>query len=242
MWGANGLLRSPLWYCNFGNGTTHRLLRRDRAAAEHGGGGWCHCGGNSLRLRLAASGCFVCIVAGTTANITDATWVLTRGAKTTDGTATWQECTGASAVNGDLTNTATWTTGQGNRRRRRSGAIIKRNNGASYQICTTAGTHGRIRAGLFSDTAGTTQTDGTTTWTSLGVVGNFTGGQAPHARLGQCLRIKLVCRWQHDLCRRQSRRVAGDGDHDCSPLAAPRPSARYFATIIPAAIRLQPAI
>ena len=51
---------------------------------------------------------FVCIVAGTTANVTDATWVLTRGAKTTDGTATWMECSGQAALNGDLTNTATW--------------------------------------------------------------------------------------------------------------------------------------
>ena len=35
----------------------------------------------------------------------------------------------------------------------------------------------------FCDTAGVTTADTTAVWTSLGVVGNFTGGSAPHARL-----------------------------------------------------------
>ena len=132
--------------------------------------------------------CFVCIVAGTSHATTEPTWTLTRGAKTTDNTVTWQECTGVAAINGDLTNTPTWTitaTPPGGVKNTAVtlGQVIKRDSGASYQICSTAGTAGNGAEPAFSNTAGVTTADNTATWTSLGVVGNFTGWQYPHARL-----------------------------------------------------------
>jgi hypothetical protein len=171
------------WYCNAGDQSTtghYAVAKRPQNAAV--------AAGQLVRQFTApavnSERVFVCIVAGTTANVTDATWVLTRGARTTDGTATWQECTGASAVNGDLTNTPTWAAAKAINSAVTLGAIIQRNNGASYWICSTAGSTGASEPAWANNTAGTTQTDSTVTWTCLGVVGNFTGGQAPHARLG----------------------------------------------------------
>src|SRR4249920_2980240 len=168
------------WYCNFGNGTStgyYAVTVRPQNTAVAAG---------VLRRQFTAPAVgservFVCIVAGTTANTTDATWVLTRGAKTTDGTATWMECTGQASLNGDLTNTATWAQVKA-ATPAVLGQVIKRSNNASYQICTTAGAMSASEP-AFSDTAGTTTTDTTAVWTSLGPVANFPAWGAPHARL-----------------------------------------------------------
>lgn len=127
---------------------------------------------------------FICAAAGTTANTTDASWTVSRGAKVTDGTVTWIECTGMAAVNGDATNTPTWAQAKAVAQFPEVGNIIKRNNGVSYQILSTT-SFGLLGASepAFSDTAGVTTTDNGNVWTSLGPVGNFTGGGAPHARL-----------------------------------------------------------
>jgi hypothetical protein len=143
----------------------------------------------ALRRQLAAPAVnnervFVCIVAGTTGGA-EPTWALTRGATTVDGTVTWMEVTGVAAVNGDSVNTYTWNAIKALAAGNPSlGVIIQRNSGTSYQICTTSGTYGTGGEPAFSDTAGVvTPTNGTSVWTSLGPVGNFTGGGAPHARL-----------------------------------------------------------
>ena len=168
------------WYCNFGNGTSDRLLRRDRAPAKHRGCGW-RIAPPIHRAAVGSERVFVCIIAGTTANVTDATWVLTRGAKTTDGTATWQECTGMLRRQRRHHKHCKLDGGQGgghaNARRHHQGTVPP-----AIRSAHTAGTMAASEPS-FSDTAGATTTDGTSVWTCIGLVGNFTGGAAPHARL-----------------------------------------------------------
>jgi len=168
------------WYCNAGDQSTtgHYAVAKFVASGVYSAG--------QLVRQLTAptvgnERVFVVIVAGTAS--TEPAWTVTRGAKNTSGTVTFQECTGASAVNGDATNTPTWSGFRAIATAVTLGAIIQRNNGASYWICSTAGSVGASEPAWANNTAGTTQVDSTVTWTCLGVVGNFTGGQAPHARL-----------------------------------------------------------
>lgn len=172
-------------YCNYGDGSTtgyYAIAKRPQNTAV--------AAGQIVRQfttpAVGSERAYICIIAGTTANTTDATWSnLGRGRKITDGTATWIECTGLPCVNGDITNTPTWSEFKA-LGAPWFGSSIKRNNGASYQLCTTEGTQGASEP-AFSNTAGATTTDGTVVWTCIGVVGNFTGGQAPHARLGNAM-------------------------------------------------------
>ncbi len=120
---------------------------------------------------------FVCIVGGTT-NATEPTWVVTKGAKTTDLTVTWQECTGQPGVNGDITNSPVW----GATLTVVLGQIIYDSTSGALQICSTAGTTNSTTP-TFSVTAGVTTSDNTVTWTSLGAHGNFAAWAAPHARI-----------------------------------------------------------
>ncbi len=125
---------------------------------------------------------FVCTTAGAT-GATEPTWTTTRGAINASSTARYQEATGVAALNGDLTNTPLWSNASIKNTAITLGQVIQRVSGASYQICTAAGTAGNGAEPSFSNTAGTTTADNTVTWTSLGAVGNFTIFAAPHARL-----------------------------------------------------------
>lgn len=115
--------------------------------------------------------CIICIVPGTTGGA-EPSWVLTRGAKTTDGTVTWMECTGVGAVNGDLTNAATWALVKA-ATPSQLGQVIKNTAGTHLFIVTTNGNMGASEPS-WNTTLGATTADGSTTWTCIGPVANFT--------------------------------------------------------------------
>ena len=143
--------------------------------------------GSIVRNRTPAVGserCFIAITGGT-AGSTEPAWTTTRGASNTDNTTIWLEATGLAGLNGDLTNTTTWTQLK-NVSTPSVGTVIQRNNGASLQICQTAGT---LSAGepSFSDTAGVRTVDNTSVWISLGSPTNYKPWGAPHARIGNAL-------------------------------------------------------
>jgi len=174
------------WYVNFGNGTStgyYAVPVRPQNTAVVAG----QIVRNFTAPAVGGERCWICIIAGTTANTTDATWSTTRGVGITDGTAKWAECSGMSAVNGDAINTLTYAAARLVNSVPSQGAVVKRNNGASYQMCTFSATTMPATEPAFSDTAGVTTNDGFNVWTCLGPVGNFTGGQAPHARLANAL-------------------------------------------------------
>lgn len=176
--------KNTVWYTNFGNGSSTGYY-----AVAAWATGTVETVGNLVRqLTTPAVGServFVCVVAGTTNATTEPTWVTTKGAKTTDNTVTWMECTGLPALNADNANTPL---SSGNR----SGAqvlgnLIQNNTQDHYFICTTAGTTGAGEP-TYNTTTGATTTDGGCTWTCLGAVTSFTTKWgAPHNRVANAL-------------------------------------------------------
>lgn len=122
---------------------------------------------------------FACTVAGTSGG-SEPTWVVTKGAKTTDNTVTWIEVTGQAAVNGDVTtgHAPVWALNL----TPTLGVIIYDSVTTSLQVCTASGAGKTSGSISFSATAGVTTTDASATWTSLGATSNFGAWAAPHAR------------------------------------------------------------
>lgn len=145
--------------------------------------------GTLVKQTAPASGderVFACTVGGVAG--AEPAWVLTRGAINASGACSFQECTGHAAVNGDATDTYTWTqlTG-GNATTVALGTIIQRNNGASIWIAQALGNTAATEPNWASNNAGQLQGDGTVTWICLGPFSSFHLNNAPHARIGNAL-------------------------------------------------------
>lgn len=176
-------------YCNYGNGssTGHYAVTAWAAATTKAAGAMVR---QSATPSVGNERVFVCIVAGNTHATTEPTWTVTKGAKTTDNTITWQECTGQPAVNGDVTNTPNWTSIKNTAIA--LGRIIKNDAATHYFICSTAGTAGNGSEPSWGTTAGNTTADNTVTWTCLGAVGSFAAWGAPHARLANAVNSNWI--------------------------------------------------
>jgi hypothetical protein len=127
---------------------------------------------------------FICTVAGT-AGSTEPTWVVTRGAKTTDNTVTWMEVTGQAALNGDNTNTVTWASVKSGTPN--LGVIIQNVAGTYLFICTTSGAAGTGSEPTWNTTTGATTTDNAATWTCIGSTSAFAKWSAPHWKIANAI-------------------------------------------------------
>lgn len=168
-----------VWYYDAGNMSSTGYYATAVWAANHA-----YAAGARVRqLATPAEGSeriFICTIAGTSHLTTEPTWTITRGAKTTDNTVTWVECTGQPALNGDTTNAIVWLTLKNTAVS--IGQFIYDSVSASIQVCTTAGTAGNGSAPSFSATAGTTTADNTVTWTSCGLASGFAAWSTPFGR------------------------------------------------------------
>lgn len=169
---------NPVAYVNYGNGTNTGYY----AITVWSTGATIAAGAYRRQTAPAVNSerIFVCIVAGTTHATTEPTWTTTVGAKTTDNTVTWQECTGQPGSNGDATNTPNSTAYRS--RVIALGETIQ--DGTNVFICSTAGTTG-AGAPSFNTTAGNTTVDNTATWTCIGTLASkvANGFGCPLARL-----------------------------------------------------------
>lgn len=107
-----------------------------------------------------------------------------RGATFTDGSVTWVECSGHPGVNGDITNTLTWTQSKAVSTTPGRGSIIKDAAGTHLFIQTSAaGTVGGSEPSWNFAAVGNTTTDNTVTWTYIGT--SFAAWAAPLSTITQ---------------------------------------------------------
>jgi hypothetical protein len=176
-------LKDNVWYINYGDGSTTGYYAVTKWAATT-----TKVCGALIRQNTAPSvgneRIFVCIAStggtGQTGG-SEPAWTVTRGAKNTDNTVTWQEATGVAALNGDLTNCPQWSDVKNTSVT--LGQVIRDAASSKIMICTTAGTAGNGAEPSFAafTNAGATTADNTVTWTTIGT--SFSAWSAPHARL-----------------------------------------------------------
>ena len=130
---------------------------------------------NSERVYVATQ------TAAANSGSTEPTWTFTRGVRITDGSVTWQECSGAAALNGDLVNAPNWTTNFLGAKAITLGQVITNSAQTFVFICSVAGTTASAEP-TWNTTAGATTVSSTTTWVSLGPVSNWTPWKAPMPR------------------------------------------------------------
>ena len=120
--------------------------------------------------------------------VSEPTWVITRGGLVTDGTVKWAEATGIAALNGDVTNTPTWTQYRTLGATATLGQVIQNNAKTLLLLCTVGGTMAALGSepswSAYTATGATTN-DGTTpaVWVTLGAYNKYSIWNSPHARL-----------------------------------------------------------
>ncbi len=167
------------WYTNYGNGSSTGHYAVPLWALNT-----VYAVGNIIRQKttpaVGSERCFICIVAGTSSNTTEPTWVTTKGAKTNDtAPLVWMECTGNPALNNDLPHTP--LSSQNRSGAQALGNIITDNSQTHIFICTTSGTTGAGEPTYVTTAVGNTTTDSGCTWTYIGT--SFGSWAAPYARI-----------------------------------------------------------
>ena len=162
------------WYINAGDGATTGYY----AIATYTNKAWT--AGQLVRPSSAPAlgneRAYVCTVAG--ASTVEPTWTFTKGALQNATGATFQECTGECALNGDLVNALQWTVSS----TPALGRVIYDPTTNSLQICTVSAAGGTGVKPSFSVTPGVVTNDASARWTSLGLASAWGPFAAPHAR------------------------------------------------------------